>query len=116
MQNPLSIILVVIATIINSVVFGYVASNTKKNKTNTSYLIFLSFIILYTIFDCIVIQMFNTKETKDIIVKTQALLWMPLSILFMNFVYSLLKKKRDIAFYILSTNTLISILKTRFKR
>ena len=45
MQSPLSIILVVIATIINSVVFGYVASNTKNNKTNRTYLIFLSFIL-----------------------------------------------------------------------
>ena len=66
--NPLSIIFVIIATIINSIVFGYVASNTKNNKTNKAYLIFLLFIILYTIFDCIVIHITNTLETKDIIV------------------------------------------------
>ena len=48
MFNPLSITLVIIATIINSIVFGYVASNTKNNKTNRSYLLFLSFIISIT--------------------------------------------------------------------
>ena len=87
MQSSLSIIFVIVATIINSIVFGYVASNLKNNKTNKSYLIFLSFIILYTIFDCIVIQAYSAIETKDFIVKIQALFWMPLSILFLNFVY-----------------------------
>ena len=82
MYSHVSIILVIIATTINSIIFGYVASNTRSNKINTSYLVFLTFIILYTIFDCIIIQIFNKIETKDIIVKIQALLWMPLSILF----------------------------------
>ena len=59
MDNELSIILVVIATIINSIVFGYIASNSKNNKTNMSYLFFLGFIIFYTIFDCIIIQLFG---------------------------------------------------------
>ena len=98
-SNFLSIIFVIIATIINSIVFGYVASNTKNNKTNKSYLVFLTFIIFYTIFDCIVIQMFNSTANKNFIVKIQACFWMPLSILFMNFIYSLLKKKKDIIFH-----------------
>ena len=100
MHGHISIILVVIATIINSIEFGYVASNTKNNKTNSSYLLFLSFIILYTIFDCIIIQIFNSIELKNIIVKIQAVFWMPLSILFLNFVYLLLRKKRDPIFYL----------------
>ena len=112
MQSPLSIILVVIATIINSVVFGYVASNTKNNKTNRTYLIFLSFIMLYTIFDCIVIQAYPAIETKDFIVKIQALFWMPLSILFLNFIYSLLMKQKDWVFYFFTTNTILSTLIT----
>ena len=114
MYNHLSIILVVIATIINSIVFGYVASNSKNNKTNKSYLIFLNFIILYTIFDCIVIQVFNNIEKKDIIVKIQALFWMPLSILFLNFIYSLLGKRRNKTFYFFSASTIISIVITLF--
>ena len=64
-----SIILAVIATIINSIVFGYVASNSKNNKISHSYLIFLTFTALYVIFDCIIIQAFNSIEKKDIIVK-----------------------------------------------
>ena len=69
MENYLSIILVIVATIINSIVFGYVASNSKNNKINISYLIFLTFIIFYTIFDCIIIQTLNSIEAKNIIVK-----------------------------------------------
>ena len=95
MDNSSNIIIVIIATIINSIVFGYVASNSRRNKANQAYLIFLTFIILYTIFDCIIIQIFNSIELKDIIVKIQALFWMPLSVLFLNFVYLLLRKKRD---------------------
>jgi len=112
--NPLSIIFVIIATIINSIVFGYVASNTKNNKTNKAYLIFLLFIILYTIFDCIVIHITNTLETKDIIVKIQALFWMPLPILFMHFIYSLLKKTKDKTALIFSITTAIIIIITLF--
>ena len=66
MYDHITIILVVVATIINSIVFGYVASNTKNNKINVSYLIFLTFIILYTIFDCIIIQIFESIEAKNI--------------------------------------------------
>ena len=85
MYDHVSIILVVIATIINSIVFGYVASNSKSNKTNQAYLIFLTFTILYIIFDCVIIQAATLKESKDIIVKIQSIFWMPLSILFLNF-------------------------------
>ena len=74
MDNSSNIIIDIIDTIINSIVFGYVASNSRRNKTNQAYLIFLTFIILYTIFDCIIIQAYNSKETKDIIVKLQAAL------------------------------------------
>ena len=104
----------VIATIINSIVFGYVASNSKSNKTNRSYLIFLSFIILYTIFDCIIIQTDTLKESKDIIVKIQALFWMPLSVLFLNFTYSLIKKEKDEIFYLLVISTITSTFFTLF--
>ena len=69
MENYISVILVLSATIVNSIVFGYVASNTKNNKINASYLIFLTFIILYTIFDCIIIQIFESIEIKNVIVK-----------------------------------------------
>ena len=82
-----SIILPVVATIINSIIFGYVASNSKSNKISRAYLIFLTFTALYIIFDCIIIQAFNSKEIKDIIVKIQALFWMPLAVLFLNFIY-----------------------------
>ena len=98
MINPISIILVLIAVIINSVVFGYVASNSKNNKTNAAYLIFLGFIIMYTIFDCIIIQIFNYKLQKDLIVKIQTAFWMPLSILFLNFIYSSIQFFFDINF------------------
>jgi len=114
MDNQLSIILVTIATIINSVVFGYVASNTKNNKTNFSYLIFLAFIIFYTIFDCIIIQIFESIEAKDLIVKIQAGLWMPLSILFLNFIYLFIGKKKDIIFYSFSILITASIIITLF--
>ena len=87
MYSYLSIILAVIATIINSIVFGYVLSNSKNNKTSRAYLIFLTFTTFYIIFDCIIIQAFNSIEIKDIIVKIQAIFWMPLSILFLNFIY-----------------------------
>ena len=117
MHGHLSIILVVIAIIINSIVFGYVASNTKNNKINSSYLIFLTFIILYTIFDCIIIQTFNSIEIKNIIVKIQALFWMPLSILFLNFVYLLLRKNRDPIFYLFvfatTVTTMFSVISNR---
>jgi len=56
MYNFSSIILAVIATIINSIVFGYVASNSKNNKTSRAYLIFLTFTALYIIFDCILFK------------------------------------------------------------
>ena len=79
-----------------------------------SYLIFLSFIILYTIFDCIVIQLFKSIEIKDTVVKIQALFWMPLSILFLNFIYSLIKRTKDTAFYLFSTISTISVLTTIF--
>ena len=45
MINYYSIILSIIAITINSIVFGYIASNSKNNKTNVAYLIFLSFIL-----------------------------------------------------------------------
>ena len=110
MENYISIILVLCATIINSIVFGYVASNTKNNKINASYLIFLTFIILYTIFDCIIIQIFESIETKNIIVKIQALFWMPLSILFLNFVYLFLKKQKDTLYYYFIISTTASTM------
>ena len=114
MDNSLNIIIVIIATIINSIVFGYVASNSRRNKANQAYLIFLTFIILYTIFDCIIIQAFNSKETKDIIVKLQAVLWMPLAILFLNFIYAFLKKQKDEIFNFFVISTIISIFFTLF--
>ena len=109
MENQLSIILVIFATIINSIVFGYVASNSNNNKTNAAYLIFLGFIIMYTIFDCIIIQIFETNDAKDFIVKIQAALWMPLSIFFLNFVYKFLNKKRDKIYYYFMLSSTISI-------
>ena len=69
MNSSLSTILVLLATIINSIVFGYIASNSKNNKTNQSYLLFLTFIILYTIFDCIIILSFEPIASKNTIVK-----------------------------------------------
>ena len=114
MYDHITIILVVVATIINSIVFGYVASNTKKNKTNNAYLIFLTFTVLYIIFDCIIIQTFETKESKDIIVKIQALFWMPLSTIFLNFIYLFLKKQKDEIFYLFVTITITSIFFTIF--
>ena len=114
MTNHVSITLAVIATIINSIVFGYVASNSKNNKTNKAYLIFLIFTTLYIIFDCIIIQAFNSVAIKDIIVKVQALFWMPLSILFLNFTYLFLRKQKDKIFYFLTTGIIFSILITSF--
>ena len=114
MYNHISIILVVIAITINSIVFGYIASNMKNNKTNYAYLIFLTFVILYIIFDCIIIQAFDSIEIKDLIVKIQALFWMPLSILFFNFIYLFLRKQKDKIFYLFSVSTMLSILITIF--
>ena len=65
MYDHISIVLVVIAIIINSIVFGYVASNSKNNKTNQAYLIFLTFTILYIIFDCVIIQAVALKEVYE---------------------------------------------------
>ena len=101
-MDKLSIILVIVATVINSIIFGYVASNSKNNKTNFAYLIFLGFIILYTIFDCIIVQIFTSNNAKDLIVLIQTALWMPLPVLFLNFIYSFLRKKHNKTFYILS--------------
>ena len=70
MDITLSILLVFIATTINAIVFGYIASNSKNNITNLSYLLFLTFIILYTIFDCIIIQAYDSIHVKNTIVKT----------------------------------------------
>ena len=114
MYDHITIILVVVATIINSTVLGYVASNTKSNKTNSAYLLFLSFIVLYTIFDCVIIQTFHSKYAKDIIVNIQAIFWMPLSILFLNFTYSFLKKKKDELFYLFITSNLTVIFFSLF--
>jgi PAS domain S-box-containing protein len=114
MDNQASIILVIVATIINSTIFGYVASNTKNNKTNYAYLVFLAFIILYTIFDCIIINIFDNIEIKNIIVKIQAFFWMPLSIFFLNFIYLFLGKKRDIIFNLFSMLITASIIVTLF--
>ena len=114
MYSYLSIILAVIATIINSIVFGYVLSNYKNNKTSRAYLIFLTFTTLYIIFDCIIIQAFNSIEIKDIIVKIQAIFWMPLSILFLNFIYLFLRKQKDKIFYLFFVCTTASILITIF--
>ena len=114
MDNQASIILVIVATIINSTIFGYVASNTKNNKTNYAYLVFLAFIILYTIFDCIIINIFDNIEIKNIIVKIQAFFWMPLSIFFLNFIYLFLGKKRVIIFNLFSMLITASIIVTLF--
>ena len=114
MYNHISIILVVIATIINSIVFGYIACNSNKNKTNNAYLIFLTFIVLYIIFDCVIIQTFSSKDSKDIIVKIQALFWMPLSALFLNFIYLFLKKQKNEIFYFFITSTITAIFITLF--
>ena len=114
MYDYLSIILAIIAIIINSVIFGSVARNTKNNKTKKAYLIFITFIILYTIFDCIIIQAFYLKEQKDVIIRLQAIFWMPLSLLFLNFTYSLLSKKRDNIFYFFWVTIISSIIITLF--
>ena len=109
-----SIILAVIATIINSIIFGYVASNSKSNKISRAYLIFLTFTALYVIFDCIIIQAFNSIEIKDVIVKIQALFWMPLATLFLNFTYLFLRKPRGKIFYFFTICTIISLFITLF--
>lgn len=114
MYSYLSIFLAVIATIINSIVFGYVLRNSKHNKTKKAYLIFLTFTTLYIMFDCIVIQAFNSIEIKDIIIRLQAMFWMPLSVLFLNFIYSLLSKKRDKIFHFFIVSTTLSIIFTLF--
>jgi len=109
-----SIILAVIATIINSIIFGYVASNSKSNKISHAYLIFLTFTALYIIFDCIIIQAFNSIEIKDIIVKIQSLFWMPLATLFLNFTYLFLRKQRGRIFYFFAICTITSLFITLF--
>ena len=109
-----SIILAVIATIINSIIFGYVASNSKSNKISHAYLIFLTFTALYIIFDCIIIQAFNSIEIKDIIVKIQSLFWMPLATLFLNFTYLFLRKQRGRIFYFFAICTIASLFITLF--
>ena len=109
MDITLSILLVFIATTINAIVFGYIASNSKSNITNLSYLLFLTFIILYTIFDCIIIQAYDSIHVKNIIVKIQAMFWMPLPILFLNFIYLFLRKQKDQTFYLFTVNTIVSI-------
>ena len=114
MYNHISILLVVVATIINSIVFGYVASNSKNNQTNYAYLIYLTFTVFYIICDCIVIQAFSSLESKDIIVKIQAICWMPLSILFLNFVYLFIKKQKDEKFYLFTTGIIVSLFITLF--
>tara|TARA_Y100000588_G_scaffold187722_1_gene201816 strand:+ start:6607 stop:9453 length:2847 start_codon:yes stop_codon:yes gene_type:complete len=114
MNSSLSTILVLLATIINSIVFGYIASNSKNNKTNQSYLLFLTFIILYTIFDCIIIQSYESIASKNFIVKIQAFLWMPLPILFLNFIYLFLRKEKDQLFHLFSVFTIVSIFFTMF--
>ena len=114
MTHSMSILMAIIATIINSIVFGYVASNSKNNKTNTAYLIFLTFIIVYTILDCIVIQSFTTIQSKDLIVKIQALFWMPLPIIFLNFIYIFLRKNKDQLFHLFLISTIVSIFFTIF--
>ena len=109
-----SIILAVIATIVNSIVFGYVASNSKSNKISRAYLIFLTFTALYVIFDCIIIQAFNSIEIKDVIVKIQALFWMPLATLFLNFTYLFLRKQKGKIFYFFTICTITSLFITLF--
>ena len=86
MNNYLSIIIAIIAIIINSVIFGSVLRNSKHNKTKQAYLIFLTFIIF----------------------------WMPLSFLFLNFTYSLLSKKRDKIFNFFIVSITLSIIITLF--
>ena len=110
MYNHINIILVICAITLNAIVFGYVASNTKNNKINRSYLLFLMCIILYTIFDCVIIQTFNSKEAKDIIVIIRAMFWMPLSILFLNFVYLFIKKQKDTLFYFFMISAIVSTM------
>ena len=114
MINPISIILVLIAVIINSMVFGYVASHSKNNKTNQAYLLFLTLIILYNFFDCIVIQIFDDVTKKNHIVKIQALLWMPLPIIFLNFIYIFIRKVKNQLFHLFVISTIISLFFTLF--
>ena len=51
-----------------------------------------------------------TIEAKNIIVKIQAMFWMPLSILFLNFVYLFLKKQKDTLFYFFIISTITSTI------
>ena len=114
METTLGGTLAIIATIINSIIFGYIASNSKNNKTNLAYLLFLTLVIFYTIFDCIIINSYESIVAKNIILKIQAMLWMPLSIVYLNFIYLFIRKHKDQIFYLFTINTIVSIFFTIF--
>ena len=90
----LKVFLPFIALLINFFVWTYVVSLGKFNKLNKAIILYLSSIMIYSLL-LLYIRLAVDLENNIFLLKLIPITYLPIGVLFLNFVYNLLSKKID---------------------
>jgi len=100
-------------------IFAYVLGQRKKSKVNSAFLLFMFFMMFTPLIELFIHVSF-TRDLQNPLYQIQLIVILSLGFLFLNFVYTLLNRKRDIIYWIslgtvcasIITNQLMPPLKT----
>ncbi len=93
--------------------FAYVLGQRKKSKVNSAFLLFMFFMMLTPLID-LLIHVSLTRDIKNPLYQIMLVVILSLGFLFLNFVYTLLNKKRDPVFWLSFGTVIASILTNQF--
>jgi signal transduction histidine kinase/ActR/RegA family two-component response regulator len=90
-------------------IFAYVLGQRKKSKVNSAFMLYMFFMMLTPLID-LLIHVSLTRDIKNPLYQILLFVLLSLGFLFLNFVYTLLNKKRDVVFWISLCIVITSIL------
>jgi signal transduction histidine kinase/ActR/RegA family two-component response regulator len=93
-------------------IFAYVLGQRKKSKVNSAFLLFMLFMMLTPLIE-LFIHATLTNDIRSPLYQVQLLIVLSLGFLFLNFVYTLLNKKRDSVFWISLGTAIASVIVTQ---
>lgn len=94
--------------VIELFMFSYILAQESKNPANRSYLILTGSIILWALCDFIAWSPVDDSWLYPVL-KTSSTFWLSLGFVFTNFIYSYLKIKKNILFYLMAIFSFIGV-------
>lgn len=94
-------------------IFAYVLGQRKKSKVNSAFLLFMFFMMFTPLIE-LFIHATLTRDIRNPLYQVQLIVVLSLGFLFLNFVYTLLNKKRDAIFWFSLGTVLVSIVTNQF--